>query len=79
MIEASISAAIALISGLGFMTQKLHNRISELDHRIDDIELRVVSEYITKDEFATSMKRLEESVFRIEGKIDNLIFNRPTS
>jgi hypothetical protein len=79
MIEASISAAIALISGLGFMTQKLHNRISELDHRIDDIELRVVSEYITKDEFATSMKRLEESVFRIEGKIDNLIFNRTTS
>jgi hypothetical protein len=79
MIEASISAAIALISGLGFMTQKLHNRISELDHRIDDIELRVVSEYITKDEFATSMKRLEESVFRIEGKIDNLIFKRTTT
>lgn len=76
MIEAGISAAIALITGVGFITQKLHSRILELDHRIDDIELRVAQQYVTKSELGVTLTKIEEHMLRIENKIDKLTINR---
>ena len=50
MLEAGVSIGIAAISAMGILTQRLHNRIHELDRRLDGVELRVAQDYITKRE-----------------------------
>tara|TARA_Y100000401_G_scaffold25721_2_gene17963 strand:+ start:508 stop:741 length:234 start_codon:yes stop_codon:yes gene_type:complete len=76
MIEAGMSAAIALITGLGMITQRMNSRITELDRRLGEFELRVVADYMNKSEFATSINKIEEHMVRIEDKIDNLLVSR---
>ena len=53
----------------------LLSRITELDKRIDKVELRVASEYVTKTELSTMMQRMEEHLIRIEEKMDKITFN----
>ena len=72
-IEAFVGLAIAGVTGLSALTQKLHNRISELDKRIDTVELRVAADYVSKTELSDIMTRLEGHVARIENKLDRLV------
>ena len=75
MLEALVTAGIAALTGMSVITSKLHTRISELDKRIDKVELRVASEYVTKTELSTMMQRMEEHLIRIEEKMDKISFN----
>ena len=73
MIDAVVAAAIAALSGLGLVTQKLHNRINELDARLDGVELRIASEYVTKADLNDMVERVEQHMIRIENKLDKII------
>lgn len=73
MIDAVVAAAIAALSGLGLVTQKLHNRINELDARLDGVELRIASEYVTKSDLNDMVERVEQHMVRIENKLDKII------
>jgi uncharacterized coiled-coil protein SlyX len=73
--EALVTAGIAVFTGMSVLTQRLHSRITELDKRIDKVELRVASEYVTKTELSTMMQRMEEHLIRIEEKMDKITFN----
>jgi len=75
MFEAAVTATIAALTAMGVITQKLHTRISELDHRIDGIELRVDSDYVTKTELGVIMERMEAHLIRIEEKMDRININ----
>ena len=75
MIEAAVPAAIAVITGGGVLFNRVHNRIHDLDKRIDAVELRVASAYVSKQEFLVGMNRMEEHLIRIENKMDDLIKN----
>ena len=72
MVEALVTAGIAALTGMTVITQRLHTRISELDRRLDGIELRVAQDYVTKGELAAIMERMEAHLIRIEAKMDNI-------
>ena len=40
MLEATVPIAIAVVTGLAALTNKLHGRIHELDKRVDEVALR---------------------------------------
>jgi len=75
MFEAAVTATIAALTAMGVITQRLHTRISELDSRIDGIELRVASDYVTKTELSVIMERMEAHLIRIEEKMDRININ----
>ncbi len=75
MLEALVTAGIAALTGMSVLTSRLHNRIHELDKRIDKVELRVASEYVTKTELSAIMERMESHLIRIEEKMDKISFN----
>ena len=75
MLEAAVSVTIAALTGMSILTQRLHTRISELDKRIDKVELRVASDYVTKVELSAIMERMEAHLIRIEEKMDKISFN----
>lgn len=77
MVEAGVSAAIALIAGVATMATRLHSRITMLDNRVDKVELRIVENYVTKADFATTLAELKSHMVRIEGKLDTFIASYP--
>ena len=75
MIEAAISAGVALISGVVVLTNRLHSRIGEVSRRVDAVELRVAKEYLSKTEFSAALERVEAHMIRIEQKLDGILTN----
>ena len=72
MMEAIIPLGVALSTGFSVLISKLHSRIGELDNRIDTVELRVATDYLSKTEFAGALERVEAHMVRIENKLDKL-------
>ena len=72
MMEAMIPLGVALSTGFSVLISKLHSRIGELDKRIDTVELRVATDYLSKQEFSGALERVEAHRVRIEDKIDKL-------
>ena len=71
MIEAGAVAA-ALIGLFSAISTRLHNRIHDLDRRVDSFELRIAENYLTETEFSTALERVEQHMVRIENKLDRL-------
>ena len=74
--EAVVTAVIAALSGLGVLHGRLHSRLHELDRRTDGIEVKIAENYVSKDNFEVSVKRLEDHMGRVESKLDTLLLNR---
>ena len=55
MIEAGAIAA-ALIGLFSAVSTRLHNRIHDLDRRVDSFELRIAENYLTKTEFSSGIR-----------------------
>ena len=72
MIEFGLPVIIAAVTGLSAVTTRLHNRIHELDRRLDATELRMAENYLSKAEFASALERVEQHMVRIENKLDRL-------
>jgi archaellum component FlaC len=66
MIEAGAIAA-ALIGLFSAVSTRLHNRIHDMDKRVDAFELRIAENYLTK-----ALERVEQHMVRIENKLDRL-------
>jgi len=73
MIEAVIPGVIAVITGGGVMFTRIHNRIHDLDRRVDGVELRVAEAYVSKDDFNNALNKMESHLIRIEDKMDQLV------
>ena len=73
MIEPFVPILVAIGTGFAVLTSRIYNRIAHLDNRVDSIELRVVQEFVTKDDFNGAMERMEQHMIRIEDKLDNLV------
>ena len=73
MIEAGITIGVAIVGVLSAVSTRLHNRIHELDRRVDGAELRMAENYLTKTEFSMTLERVESHMLRIENKLDKLI------
>ena len=73
MIEAGVSAVIALVAAGAAFTNKVHNRITEMDKRLDTFELRVATSYVPKQDFETAVQKIEDHMIRIETKLDQML------
>ena len=74
MLEVIIPVALAAITGLGAMTNKMHSRITFLDRRIDEFELRIAENYVRKEDLEGMIERVEGHLIRLENKLDKLTF-----
>jgi hypothetical protein len=79
MIEAGVAAALALITGLVALTNRVHRRIDEsndriesVDRRIDRAELDMARHYVYKSDFENAFQKMEDHMIRIETKLDQL-------
>tara|TARA_Y100001970_G_scaffold285716_1_gene406156 strand:- start:1270 stop:1524 length:255 start_codon:yes stop_codon:yes gene_type:complete len=80
MMESVVAAVIAIIAGGAALNNRIHNRIgnvhdriSGLDRRIDNLELTVAQEYVSKTDLATLVSRMEDHMIRIENKLDQIV------
>ena len=76
MIESAISAVVAVITGGAVLTSRLQSRMLEIDKRVDSVEMSMVRDIVSKDDFAKALERVEGHMVRIEDKIDALAESR---
>lgn len=74
MLEVIIPVALAAIGGLGAMTNRMHSRITYLDRRIDEFELRIAENYVRREDLTEMIERVESHLIRLENKLDKLTF-----
>jgi len=75
MVEASVSAGLALITGAFVLFNRVSSRIADADRRIDGVELRIAQYYVSKHDLETAMNKLEGRMSRIETKLDAILTN----
>ena len=73
MIEAGVSAVIAIVAAGAALTNRVHSRINDMDKRLDTFELRVATSYVPKQDFETAVQKMEDHMIRIENKIDQIV------
>ena len=73
MIEAFIPALVAVATGVAVLFNKVNHRVTQLDTRVDRLELKLVESFTTKADFASAMERMEQHLIRIEDKMDKLV------
>ena len=73
MIEAGVSAVIAIVAAGAALTNRVHNRINDMDKRLDTFELRVATSYVPKQDFETAVQKMEDHMIRIENKLDQML------
>lgn len=73
MIEAGAAVCIALLTAIISVHNRLHTKISEVDSRIDKVELRVAEKYVQKQELSTALQKMEDHMLRIENKLDRIV------
>jgi hypothetical protein len=73
LIEATVSAGIALVAAMAALTTRINNRINEVDRRVDGVELLVVRDYVSRSEFIVMQSKIEQHMVRIEEKLDRML------
>ena len=73
MLEAAVSLTIATVAAGAALNNRLHQKINEMDRRVDTFELRVATSYVPKEDFLTAMSKMEAHMIRIEDKIDQIV------
>ena len=73
MIESAIPIFIAAATGFSILVSRLHQRVTQLDTRIDGFELRVAERYVSKTDLNDALERFETHMLRIENKLDKII------
>tara|TARA_B100000214_G_scaffold260921_1_gene192671 strand:+ start:635 stop:868 length:234 start_codon:yes stop_codon:yes gene_type:complete len=76
MIEAGVTGAIAVIAACATVSNRIHNRIHEMDKRMDGVELRIAEQYVKRHELSTALEKFEDHMIRIEAKIDQLTLKK---
>ena len=77
MLEAVVPLCTAIVTGMAVLTQRVHNRITDLDKRLDSIELNMAQQYVTKDDLTEIINRVETQMVRIEDKLDRIAMAIP--
>jgi uncharacterized coiled-coil protein SlyX len=72
MIEAGVAAGIALLTAIISVHNRLHSKISDVDSRLDKVELRVAEHYVQKQELSAALQKMEDHMIRIENKLDQI-------
>jgi hypothetical protein len=76
MIEPFVPIFVAVGTGFAVLTSRIYNKIGHLDRRVDGIELRVVQDFVSKNDLQIAIERMENQMVRIEDKLDNIVKNK---
>ena len=76
MVEAVVSASLAVVTGGFILTTRINSRIDSVSKRVDEVELCMARSYISKKDFASTMERVEAHMIRIEDKLDELVLTQ---
>ena len=76
MIEPFVPVFIAVGTGFAVLTSRIYNKIGYLDRRVDGIELRIVQDFVSKNELQVAMDRMESHLIRMEDKLDAIVKNK---
>ena len=71
--EAWITVAVAVVGGGWGIISGVHRRVTNVDTRLDRIELSMAKDYVPRTEFVVAQDRLEEHMVRIEEKLDRML------
>lgn len=74
MVEIVLPIALAAVTGLSVLTSRMYNRMHELDKRVDQVELRVAEQYVSKSDLEGMLDRVEGHLIRLENKLDKLTY-----
>ena len=74
MWEGAVAAVIAFVTGAAAVTTRLNGRINDLDRRVDQMELRVAENYVSKADMEILIDRVESHLIRLENKLDKLTY-----
>jgi len=77
VVEAGVSLAIALVAGMAAVSTRMTNRLDTLDRRVDQVELTMATDYVSKAEHNATLNELKEHMIRIENKLDAFIREFP--
>ena len=70
---------VAIVGGGWGVISGVHKRVTNIDTRLDRIELAMVKDYVPRSEFYTVQRKLEDHMIRIEEKIDRMLEQRRPS
>ena len=76
MWEAGIAIGVATVTGVSALTNRIYARVSELDKRVDRIELRIADILFSKKDLSEILDRMETHMIRIENKLDKIAITR---
>jgi uncharacterized coiled-coil protein SlyX len=76
MLEAVLTGVVSLVigasGGMAALNSRTSNKVSELDRRIDQMELRVAEKYVPRLELSNALQKMEDHMIRIENKLDQI-------
>ena len=78
MIEAAAAVAIAALTGLGVTWGRTNTRITDMDNRLDRMEVRIAERYVQRQELFAVLEKVEDHMIRIENKIDKIVLGNRT-
>lgn len=67
--EHILVAVIALVTGGGWFTSKIFNRLHEMENKLD----RLPVEYVLKIDYIREMEKMNNEFLAINGKLDKLV------
>lgn len=70
-----LSTILGIASLAGGTFAWSHKRHSELDRRIDQVEMTVHKEFVRKDELMPMMDRIDKQIQHIDEKLDRILLN----
>tara|TARA_Y100000385_G_C12626556_1_gene439340 strand:+ start:139 stop:465 length:327 start_codon:yes stop_codon:yes gene_type:complete len=76
MIEPFLPLFIAVGTGFAVLTSRIYSKIGSLDTRVDGIELRIVQDFVSKNDLQLALDRMESHMVRIEDKLDVMANNK---
>ena len=76
MIEPFVPIFVAVGTGFAVLTSRIYSKIGQLDQRVDGIELRIVQDFVSKNDLQVALDRMESHMVRIEDKLDNIVKNK---
>ena len=76
MIEPFVPIFVAVGTGFAVLTSRIYSKIGQLDTRVDGIELRIVQDFVSKNDLQVALDRMESHMVRIEDKLDNIVTNQ---
>jgi uncharacterized coiled-coil protein SlyX len=76
MIETILTGVVSLVlgasGGIAALNSRTNQRVTELDRRIDQMELRVAEKYVPRNELSNALQKMEDHMIRIENKLDQI-------